>query len=124
MTSSAPIQAVQHVKRMRGGAQPHLMRGSDGNFYIVKFQNNPQHVRVLANEFFATRLAAFLGLPVPDVQIIDVPESLIESSPELRLVIANSPVRCASGLNVGLRYVASPYSDLVFEYLPQSIFNR
>ena len=49
------IAAVQHVRRMRGGAQSHLMRCSDGHFYVVKFQNNPQHRRVLANEMFATR---------------------------------------------------------------------
>ena len=32
------IQAVQHIRRMRGGAQSHLMRCADGNFYVVKFQ--------------------------------------------------------------------------------------
>jgi hypothetical protein len=57
------IEAVQQIRRMRGGSQAHLMRASDGFFYIVKFQNNPQHVRVLANEFFASRLGRWLGLP-------------------------------------------------------------
>lgn len=33
------IEAVQQIKRMRGGSQSHLMRASDGFFYIVKFQN-------------------------------------------------------------------------------------
>ena len=47
---------------MRGGAQSHLMLASDGNLYVVKFSNNPQHVRVLANELLATRLAAAVGL--------------------------------------------------------------
>ena len=51
------VEAVQHVRRMRGGAQGHLMRCADGNFYVVKFRNNPQHLRVLANEMLATRLA-------------------------------------------------------------------
>src|ERR1019366_4957645 len=41
------VQAVQHVRRMRGGAQSHLMRCADGFYYVVKFQNNPQHTRVL-----------------------------------------------------------------------------
>jgi hypothetical protein len=27
------------VRRMRGGAQAHLMRADDGHFYVVKFQN-------------------------------------------------------------------------------------
>jgi hypothetical protein len=42
--------AIEHVRRMRGGAQAHLMRCDDGGYYIVKFRNNPQHLRVLANE--------------------------------------------------------------------------
>ena len=49
------VVAVQHVRRMRGGAQSHLMRCADGNFYVVKFQDNPQHTRVLANEMLATQ---------------------------------------------------------------------
>ena len=56
-----PTAAVQHVKRMRGGAQSHLMRCDDGHYYVVKFRNNPQHERVLANEFLATRLAERVG---------------------------------------------------------------
>ena len=34
-----PTQAVQHIRRMRGGAQSHLMRCADHNYYVVKFQN-------------------------------------------------------------------------------------
>jgi HipA-like protein len=124
MTSPAPIQAVQHVKRMRGGAQSHLMRASDGNFYVVKFQNNPQHVRVLANELFATRLAAFLGLPVPDVQIIEVSQQVIENNPELSIRIADQFLPCIPGLHLGSRYAADLAGDLVFDYLPESLFER
>jgi len=35
---------------MRGGAQSHLMRCDDGYYYVVKFQNNLRHKRVLVNE--------------------------------------------------------------------------
>jgi hypothetical protein len=62
---NACISAVQHVRRLRGGSQSQLLRASDGLYYVTKFQNNPQHVRVLANEMLATRLGALLGLPVP-----------------------------------------------------------
>ena len=122
--SNARIYAVQHIRRMRGGAQPHLMRASDGNFYIVKFQNNPQHLRVLANELFATRLAASLGLSVPDVQPIEVSDLLIENSPELRIKIGVHLLPCAPGLQVGSRYVANLERDLIFEYLPESMLDK
>ena len=42
--------AVEEIRRMRGGAQAHLMRCADDNYYVVKFQNNPQGRRILANE--------------------------------------------------------------------------
>ena len=63
--SASGEMAVQAIRRMRGGAQSHLMLGADGNAWVVKFQNNPQHIRVLANELIATRLAAAVGLTVP-----------------------------------------------------------
>jgi glutathione synthase/RimK-type ligase-like ATP-grasp enzyme len=68
---------------MRGGAQSHLMFADDGHYYIVKFQNNPQHIRVLANELLATRIAERTGLPVPVTEVIEVSPWLIENSPEL-----------------------------------------
>jgi len=41
LASMAPMRlAVEHVRRMRGGAQAHLMRCDDDGYYIVKFQNN------------------------------------------------------------------------------------
>jgi Protein of unknown function (DUF3037) len=44
------------------------MRCDDGGYYIVKFQNNPQHTRVLANELLGTKIAAYLGLRVPQIK--------------------------------------------------------
>ena len=89
------VLAVQAIRRMRGGAQSQLMLGSDGNLWVVKFQNNPQHLRVLANELIATRLAQAAGLTVPATDVVEVSEWLI----------ANSP-----GMHVeGLRERARPY---------------
>jgi len=47
------ISAIQHLRPLLGGAQAHLLRASDRACYVTKFQNNPQHIRVLANEMFA-----------------------------------------------------------------------
>jgi len=63
---------------MRGGAQAHLMRCDDDNYYVVKFQNNPQHKRVLVNELLGTRLARRLGLPTTPLEIVFVSQYLIE----------------------------------------------
>jgi hypothetical protein len=98
-----PVEAVQHVRRMRGGAQAHLMRADDGNFYVVKFQNNPQHLRVLANELLATRLAESVGLPVPMTEIVIVQEWLITNTPELRVDLSGLTYHCKPGLKFGAR---------------------
>lgn len=118
------IDAVQHVKRMRGGAQAHLMRAADGHFYVVKFQNNPQHVRVLANELLATRLGEYAGLPLPPVEIIEVSEWLVENTPDLRVKSGETEVLCRPGLQFGARYVCHPADGQVFDYLPESMLEQ
>ena len=89
-----PTDAVQHLKRMRGGAQGHLMRCEDGHYYVVKFRNNPQHERILANEFLATKLAERVGLPVPVAEVVNVPSWLVEHTAELTIVLGNQAIRC------------------------------
>ena len=103
------IYAVQHVRRMRGGSQAHLLRASDNHFYISKFQNNPQAIRILANEYLATNSGRAAGPSMPEVAIIEVPEWLIQNSPELKIDLgAGCSVPCAIGLQLGSRYVADP----------------
>jgi hypothetical protein len=121
---SADLYAVQHIRRMRGGSQAHLIRASDNNFYIVKFQNNPQHIRALASEYLGSRLGVFLGLPMPEVRVIDVSEWLIANTPELRIESAGLKIPCATGLQLASRYVADVFEDQVFDYMPESIFKR
>lgn len=118
-----PVTAVQHVRRMRGGAQSHLMRASDGNLYVVKFKNNPQHLRVLANEMLATRLAERVGLPVPATDVVEVSPWLIEHSPELNIQLAGRTLECEPGLQFGARYVISPLEGRIFDFLPEALFD-
>ena len=120
-TQTYTLYAQQHIRRMRGGSQSQLMRASDGNFYITKFQGNPQHTRVLANEFIASKLGLYLGLPMPEVAVIHVSDWLIENTPELRFDMAGLAAPCRSGLQLGSRYVADPEKDVIFDYLPESL---
>jgi hypothetical protein len=100
------------------------MRCSDGQFYVVKFRNNPQHMRVLANEMFATRLAEQVALPVPVTEIVDVEERLIDHTPELHVQLAHDVIRCQAGLQFGSRYVVNPLEGQVFDYLPVEMLDR
>jgi hypothetical protein len=109
---------------MRGGAQSHLMRAADGHFYVVKFQNNPQHLRVLANELLASRLAERLGLPVAVPAVIEVRAWLIEHTPELNIQLAGGNLACRPGLQFGSRYVVDPFAGQVADYLPDELLPR
>lgn len=100
------------------------MRCDDGHFYVVKFQNNPQHVRVLANELLGTRIAARLGLPVPVVDVVSVGEWLIAHTAELKIELAGKSLPCAAGLQFAARFVADPFEGQVFDYLPQAMLPR
>jgi hypothetical protein len=91
---------------------------------VVKFQNNPQHVRVLANELLATRLAEKAGLPVPATEVIEVSEWLIANTPELRMQLAGETVPCRPGLQFASRYVVDPIWGEVFDYLPEAMLDR
>ncbi len=117
--TSLAVQAVQQIRRMRGGAQGQLMLGSDGRLYVVKFRNNPQHERVLANEMLATRLAAAVGLTVPETEVVEVSAWLVEHSPELRVDLGRRQEPCTAGLNFGARYVGGLMPGQVMDYLPE-----
>jgi hypothetical protein len=105
---------------MRGGAQSQLMLGADGNLWVVKFQNNPQHLRVLANELIATRIAAAVGLPVPKSDVVEVSDWLIANSAEM-VVDRGRGVRerCAAGLQFGSQFVGGLMPGQVVDYLPE-----
>jgi hypothetical protein len=104
---------------MRGGAQGQLMLGADGQVYVVKFQNNPQHVRVLANEFLASRIAAAAGLTAPETELVEVSNWLVENTPELEMDLGRTRVRCSTGLQFGSRFVGGLMPGQVVDYLPE-----
>lgn len=117
----ASISAIQHIRPLRGGAQSHLLRATDGNWYVTKFQNNPQHTRVLANEMLATRLGLLLGLPMPRVEVIEVSDWLIEQSAELRFQLAGAQFKPRSGKQLGSLYIGQNSPGLTFDYLPNEM---
>lgn len=112
---------MQYIRRMRGGAQGQLLLGSDGHPYVVKFQNNPQHMRVLANDYLASKLALAVGLTVPEVDIVEVGEWLIENTPQLDMDFGRTRERCAPGLQFGSRFVGGLMPGHVLEFLPEDL---
>lgn len=115
------LRALGQIRRMRGGAQSHLMRCSDGHYYVVKFQNNPQHTRILVNELLATRIAARLGLPTTPVAVVEVSAELIRTTPELCIELPRARTPCKPGLQFGSRYPADPHRVTMLDFLPDDL---
>lgn len=115
----AIVFATHQIRKMRGGANSHLMLGSDGYAYVVKFQNNPQHVRILANELLASGLARALGLSVPPYEIIEVPKLLIVTTKELTSTKETGEEPCREGLQFGSRLVGGLIIGQTVDYLPE-----
>ena len=113
------VLAVQAVRKMRGGAQSQLMLGADGNLWVVKFQNNPQHLRVLANELIATRLAEAAGLTVPATDVVEVSEWLIANTPGMLVELPHrQSTLYKPGLQFGSRFLGG-LPGQVLDYLPE-----
>jgi len=114
------ITAVQGIRRMRGGAQGQLMLGADGKLWVVKFKNNPQHLRVLANELIATKIAEAVGLTVPQSDVVEVSEWLVKNSPEMVVDLGRGRrERCEAGLQFGSQFVGGLMPGQVVDYLPE-----
>jgi hypothetical protein len=118
-TGSGVVTAIRYVRRMRGGTQSHLLRCGDGKDYVVKFRNNPQGIRVLANEFMFSNLARSFGFSVPHHKIVDVEDCFVRANPQLSIwTPPNCLIPCESGLHFGCQYVVDPLAGRVIEYFP------
>lgn len=113
------VLAVQHIRKMRGGAQGQLMLGSDGEPWVVKFQNNPQHLRVLVNELMAGRLAAAAGLTTPECAVVEVDAWLTGNTAEMYMDLGPRREPCRPGLCFGSKMVGGLSDSQVLDYLAE-----
>ena len=105
---------------MRGGAQSRLICAADGTLWVVKFQNNPQHLFILANDLIATRLAAKVGLSVPETEIIEVSHWLYANSVDCEIDFCRGrKERCLPGLHFGSRFIGGLVPGETVDYLPE-----
>ncbi len=120
------VRAVEFVRPMRGASRPHLVLCDDGESYVVKFRDNPQHVRVLANEMLAARLAALIGLPVPPAAFVEIPTALVRQSPpqDLSNPLNTTKHDCGPGLHFGSRYPGPAGEAQVVDFLPDRLLRR
>jgi hypothetical protein len=119
-----PVDARRLVRKMRGGAQAHLLESSDGNCYVVKFSNNPQHRRILVNEWIAAVFLRHLGLSCPEVAMVRISEEFLEANAEVYLQLGRERRVPALGWHFGSRFPGQPERMIVYDFLPDSLLNH
>jgi hypothetical protein len=104
------VIATRYVAPLReGGSLPGLLEADDDGMYVTKFSGAGQGEGALVAEVVAGELGRALGLPVPELVVIDVPAELghAEPDPEIQELLAASP-----GPNLGMDFLPGslPYT--------------
>jgi hypothetical protein len=119
MTPLYRLAATRYVTPLReGGSLPAILDtvpqpGTDeaaGGLFVAKFRGAGQGARVLVAELLVGQIAAHLGLPMPDLALIDLDAAFGRSEPDQEI---QDLLQKSRGLNVGLRYL-----DGAFGYDP------
>jgi len=73
----------------------------DGRSYVVKFTNNPQHPRILINEWITAKVLRHLGILTPDTAIVNFSADVIRDNPELHIQLGSRRTPPPCGLHFG-----------------------
>lgn len=116
-----PVNARRFIRKMRGGAQAHLLEADDGDYYIVKFQNNPQHRRILVNEFVSAEILTHLQISCPGHQVVHVTAEFLAANPEVRLEAGTRRVAIGPGWHFGSRHPGNPDAMAIYDFIPDAL---
>src|SRR6476660_8017527 len=118
------LTARRHIRKMRGGAQSHLLEADDGQFYIVKFQNNPQHRRILVNELVASVFLKYLQVASADAALIHVSEESLRKQPDVSSELGTKRIPASAGRQFGSRYPGDPSKIAVYDFVPDTLLHK
>ena len=104
------VTATRYVAPLReGGSLPGLVEGEDDGLYVLKFRGAGQGPLALVAEVIGGELARALGLPVPELVVMDLDPALgrAEPDPEIQDLITGS-----GGTNLGVDFLPGslPYT--------------
>lgn len=97
------VSAVRYVLPLReGGSLPALVEADDLGTYVMKFRGAGQGPKALVAEIVVGELGRRLGLPVPDLVIIDLSADLAPAEPDQEV---QDLLRASTGANLGMDYL-------------------
>jgi hypothetical protein len=113
------VRAIRYATPLReGGSLPGIMEADDLGTWVVKFRGAGQGVRSLVAEVIVGELGRALGLPVPELVVIDVDPVLGRVEPDQEI---QDLLRASAGANLGMDYLPGSitYDPLAFGVDPQ-----
>ena len=104
------VTATRYVTPLReGGSLPAIVEADDDGLYVAKFRGAGQGPKALVAELVAGEIGRALGLPVPEIVLVEFDPALGAAEPheEIRDLLDRSP-----GTNIGLDFLpgALPYA--------------
>ena len=97
------VPATRYVTPLRGGGSvPALVEADDDGLYVLKFSGAAQGPKVLVAELLAGELGRVLGLPVPELVLVEVDPAFGKAEPDEEL---QGPMLRSGGLNLGMDFL-------------------
>jgi hypothetical protein len=119
-----PVNARRLIRKMRGGAQAHLLECDDGRFYVTKFVNNPQHRRILVNEWISSVFLKFLEISAPDTALVNVSSAFLEDTPDVYLQLGSRRQNVEPGWHFGSCHPGDPSKMTVYDFIPDTLLDK
>src|SRR5690349_927365 len=116
-----PLTAVRHMRKMRGGAQSHLLEADDGQYYVVTLRNNSQHRRILINELVCSVLLDYLRIAAPETALLHVNSEFLATNADVHLTLGSRRLEVEPGWHFGSRYPGDPARTAVYDFLPDAL---
>jgi hypothetical protein len=85
-----------------GSSLPAVAEADDGRAYVIKFRGAGHGQKALIAELVGGEIGRALGLPVPEIVLATLPESIARAEPDQEI---NDLLGWSIGLNVGLGFV-------------------
>lgn len=97
------VRATRYVTPLReGGSLPGLLEADDDGTYVTKFRGAGQGPRALVAEVVAGGIGRALGLPVPELVLLDLDPRIAAAEPDPEI---QELLRASAGLNVGMDFL-------------------
>jgi hypothetical protein len=99
--------ASRYVQPLREGGSLPAVVDTDGGLFVVKFRGAGQGTKVLVAELIVGGLALRLGLPTPELALVEVSSRFGRSEPDPEI---QELLRKSHGINVGNRYLDGAFN--------------